>query len=464
MMTRRFALLFAWVFACGDDVVSPADAPFEPLCGVDEPVELLQLGDETVASIRRIREGDDLHVIVVPSEDAAPLPVRSMVMDPCGDEVIEVPTNPSFLVRWDEVLVGCVDSDLVRLSAYDDASPEVIARRGCAVRELGEQRITLAFEPGSDVGHLVALEVTGSEVVVRSLLDGVMTRETDYHPAVAGERVFVQTTDLAIRSVDPSTGVVALEVEHAEPEAWSIHAEAIVYRPPVLDPEHPEPLVIHDRRTGAERTLDAEIPTSWFFGWWDEGVLTARPPGPPVGQRWFWLDTGREVIAPEGTTIETVRSDGLVWLGRIDEATGEYALLRWREDEAPELAWSCTYCGIQYSQAGAYLELLVVTFQDARYALWRIDDAGGPARMLTDAVGYQYHVMDDGRVLTVVTGGEHGPLTLSDGRGGPPVTLVPRVRYYAPALTWLYGEPDEIVYETAPSSGTHALYRAHLAP
>jgi hypothetical protein len=464
-------LLSAWLVACGDDVVDPAAVPLAPLCGEDAPVELLRLDDdEEVGWLRRIGEDGDLHVIVTSADDqdVEPTSRRNAVVDACGEEVIELATDPGYLDHWGDAVVACIGADLVQLSGYDDPSPTVLARRGCAARRVGEQWLTLDVEPEATVGRLVAIDIDGAAITVRELLADVVVGEVGVYPADVDARAVVQTADLAVRSVDPRTGSVVVALEQAHAGAWSILGDRIAYRPPALDAEAPSPLVVRDRRTGAEQSLEADVPMSWWVGWATDDLLTTAPPGPDIGQRWFRLDPLRELVAPEGTHILRARDGGMFWLGRFDETNGEYTLFRWREGEVPQPAMRCPYCSAAPSERGIdHIEVLARTAYAQRFQLWRIDDAGGPPRMLAAEVGgYRYHVMEDDRVLTAIVGGDstHGPLVLYDGTGGPAVTLAPRVSHTASAFTWLYDVPDEVLYEAVPRDGTHALYRARLAP
>ncbi len=470
---------FRWVVpplllvACGPDV---GETPLEPLCGEDGPVELLQLADdEEVGWIRRLGEAGELFVRTAnagepATEDPSSYWRRHVVIDACGEEVIELATPTTVLERHDDAFLGCTDAGLAWLSDYADPEPTILARGGCVASAgpIGERWVSIDVEPGAETGRLVAIEASGATVDVRVILDDVLASVPPYFPvAVATEgRVFVQTGDLAIRSVDPDTDEVEVEVEQAEPRAWAVRGDVIAYRSPVLDPEQqPAPIVIRNHRTGAEQTLEAEIDPSWGLTWLVDGVLTAARPG-RLHERWFRLETLQEVIAPEGMDIETVRSDGLVWLSRLDEATGELEIFRWREGEAPQQAWSCTSCSVRPWWAESFIEVTVQTPQANRLELWRLDDAGGAAQMLSDAIGAHYLVMDDGRVLTVITGtdGEHGPLTLSDGMGGESETLAARIHHHSIVFTESYDVPREIVYEAVPQGGPRGLYRARLAP
>ena len=475
---RRLARLSVFLpvvlVGCRDDVVDPSDVHFEPQCDEQGPVELLRLGDdEQVGRVARVGDevDGDIHVLVISTDDAqgdAPTGRRNVVVDRCGEEATELAPGITSVTRWGAVLVGCLDGDLVRLSRYDDPSPTLLARRGCAARAVGDDLwVTIEAEPGATEGRLVSLELDGSGVEVRELLDGAVVGGpgTFTAPTVIDDRAFVRTTDFALVSVSPRTHDVRIELEQAD--AWSTHPHALAYRAPVVDPDEPTPIIVRDRRTGAEQTLDAEIPASWRFGWFADGVLGAGPSLPSLTYRWFRLDPLRELVPPEGMRIETVRSDGLVWLSQLDETNGDTSFFRWREGQAPQHALTCTYCGVAQAYRGDFIEVMVQTRYEHLVDLWRLDDDGGPARPLASAINREYHVMGDDRVLTVPVGHsfDHGPLQLHDGSGGPTVTLAPRVHRHAAGLTWLYDVPDEVLYVADPSAshGTHALFRAKLS-
>jgi hypothetical protein len=456
--------------ACHEDAVEPADMGFEPLCGEVGAVELLALADdEEVGWVERV-DDDDLLVLVGHVEDfihhEARTWQRSVVVDECAKTVTELPAGSSSLERWGDVLVACIDDDLFQLESYDDPSPELLAQRGCATQSLGELWLTTESAPGSAIGRLLALEVVGSTIEVRELVDGVFGHVTaPRFPAVVDGRVFVQTADSSVRSVDPWTGELALELESAQPDRWVVSADMIVYRAPALDPELPAPVLLRDRRTGVETTLGVEVPTSWSSVWWNEDVLTVRPSGSPDEARWFRLDPLRELVPPAGMIIEKVRADGLMWLSTVDVA-GTLTVLRGREGEAPAPVFLCEDCYLpSYAWRTDYLDVLVETDAPEQHELWRLDDPEAPARMLAGGVGRSYHMLDDERVLSVRPDGalQKGPLQLFDG-SDEPVTLVSRVNRSANVLTSSYDVPDEVIYESAQHGGAHALFRARLSP
>jgi len=464
---RRVIVLTLWLVACGEEA-DPTNAYFEPLCGKDGPVELLGLGgDEQVARFERVSEDGDLHIRVSNSDQTEW--VRSAVVDECGELVAEPGMEILGMTRWGDALVGCTTSyDLARFAAYDDPSPVVLARRGCGARPLGELFVTYDVEPEGTTGRLVALEPMGAEVMVRVLVEDVVTE--DQSATVAGDRAFVQTSDLAVHSVDARTGEVTLELEQAG--LWSASANAIAYQAPDLGPDEAAPLVFRDRGTGTDETLDVGLRSSWSLRWFEGALLAEAPYDPskePVDPRWFRADPARELVAPTDTRIEVVRADGLVWLG-LHHTNDDYELLRWHEGEAPQSAMTCTDCTL--SQRGSdFIDVLVNAGFTGRYELWRLDDSGGPARQLASPVGLTYRVMDDGRVVTVLVGQdfEFGALELVNGSEGDSVTLAPRVNLFASLIDALSDglhddTPDEILYEAWPSHGTHAVYRARLSP
>lgn len=467
-MARRLALVALALTACRDEVANPANVHFDPLCGGEGPVELLRLGDdEEIGWIDRIGDEGDMLVIVGPTDEALTDEMhpeqRRLVIERCGGEAVELSPNIAFLWSVGDVLFACLDRDIVRMESYDDPSPAVLTRGSCGMRSVGDRWVALDIAHGSTSARLVSIDVTSSRVSVEPLVEDILVADPDFveAPAVVDEHVFVQTTDLAIHQVDLDTGEISLELEAAQ--MWSVHASSLAYRAPGPSPDEPGPLVVRDRRTGTEQTLDAELPTSWRFWWWTDEVLRAGPGGSLV-RRWFWTDPLREIVPPEGTQIETVRDDGLVWLTRVAEHPTAVEILRWREDEAPQLAMTCTMCGVVPSARS--IEVVVTTPFAYEHELWRLDDTGGPARMLAYPVGDEYLATDDERVLTVVYGSDsqHGPLLLHDGSEDPPVTLAPRVRRHAIDFTALYDEPGEILYEAVPQHGTHALFRARLSP
>ena len=469
MMRGLVLLSSSLLVACGPDLGDPADAEFEPLCGQEGPVELLALAaDEEVVWADRISGSDDVHVRVkvdghVGDDDPALLR-RNVVLDGCGEVVAEVASGVDSLMWWDDALIGCIEHDLVTLPSYDSPSPTLLLRQGCGrVRPMGDRWLAVDAEPDATLGRVVAIERTGGAVSVRTLVDEILADGV----RMVDDELFVQTPDLAVHRVDPSTGELELELEQAAD--WSMSSNVVVYRLPSADPAVPSPLLVRDRRTGAEETFEPGVPTD-DFTWMADGLLaTWAADAPPEEWRYFRVEPLRELDVPAGTYITRQRDDGSFWLLRGVLSQSDQELLSWREGEAPQSAWSCTSCRVVVaSRASDYSEWLVESLDSEERELWRYTDAGGPPRLLGNALRGG-EVLDDGRVLTVRVGDddEHGPLLLADDLSDPDgstVTLVSNVDVASIYFTLEYDVPGELVYEATLEDGKHGLFRDRLAP
>lgn len=451
--------------ACNDPGVDPGEVGFAPLCGQDGPVELLALvADEEVLSVFRIGDGEEIQVRVrteyVPD---VPLEIRrNIVIDECGGVVAEVASTVHYLRRWDDVLLGCIDDDLVWLTDYDDLSPSILARNGCEVRQVGDHWVTRDTASDSEIGRIVTIETEGSSVRVRELVDAASVLRATVSRGVDGE-ILVQTPELAVYRIDPDTGARTLLLEQAAEGKWSVNGDAISYQLPSSDPDEPAPLIVRDQRTGAEQTVDPGFPVL-SFGWFGDGVLGTS--GLSIGDlQWFRLDPLRALALPDGTEILSVRDDGSFWLQRRDFTLDAYELLSWREGEAPQSELTCTTCRpVAIARTDSYVDVEVELDGPERREVWRLDPAG-PARMIGNALNAGT-VLDDDRVLTVRVDDdrEHGPLLLVDEANESEVTLVPRVDAASIWFTLGFDVPDEIVYEEEHDDGTSSLARARLAP
>lgn len=461
--------------ACGDEH-DPADLYLEPLCGDQRVVELLEFPGESINGVERLSEDDDLYVELLDldvTDDGVVTSTRGVVVDRCGEEVTELQPGITDVMPLGDALVACRDGDLVRLARYDDPSPVLLARHSCHAMPVGDRWVAITADPEAETGTLVALEVEGSEIEVRPLLDDLdlpaipeapgLVEQPTHVPNVIGSQVFAWTTSGALFSVDPRTGETRLELEREQVQAVSFDEAAIAYRAPVPPGQNLAPIVLRDRRTGADQPLAAEIPAWWVFFWKAPGVLTVTPQAGSSQARWFLLDPVRELVVPPGMDAEKVRADGYAWLGQRDEATGGVSLMRWREGEEPRVVLTCTKCEPAWIDHEVdWIDVLIETETPARYELWRLDDHEGPARLLADGVGEEYEVLDDGRLLSVplVMSGQWGPLELFESADEPGVALFRSVARFSTSFTVDHGGGD-ILYVSG-LGRRPGLFRARL--
>ena len=449
--------------ACNDPRVDQddlGDVDFAALCGQDGPVELLALAaDEEMLTVDRIGDGDEIHVRVMVDEerglDEPPQVLRSAVIDACGGVIAELASPAYDLQRWGDVLVGCIDGDLVWLTDYDDPSPSVLVRGSCSAPLVGDRRVAIDGR-----GSVVTIDTEGSAVMVRELVEAGSI-DIAVRPGDDGE-ILVQTPELAVERVDPHTGARELLLAQAAEQRWGIQSDAMAYQLPSADPDAPSPVILRDRRTGAEQPLDPGFPVV-RFGWYDEALLLTAGADPDQLQ-WYRLDPVRALELPADTTLVRLRHDGLLLLERHNPTLNRYELLLWREGESPQLEWACPSCSaIVIERANAYSGYLMQTADPGQQEMWRFDRAGGPPRLVGNAIG-SGTVLDDDRVLSVRVGDdrEHGPLLLAHELGEDDVTLAPRVDISAIRFTIGFDAPGEVVYEAVDDDGTSTLERARL--
>lgn len=465
VVLRLLSLSLLGLVACNDPGVDPDDVELEPLCGQDGAVELMALAaDEEVLSVVRIDDGDEIQVRVKaddPPEE--PLAIRrNVVIDECGGVIADVAPAVYHLRTLGDVLLGCVDEDLVWLTDYDDPSPSVLARKGCDVRQVGDHWVTRDTASDSEIGRIVTIATEGSAVRVRELVDAPSVLRAMVSRGVDG-KILVQTPELAVYRIDPDTGARTLLLEQAAEGEWTTNGDAIAYQLPSVDPDEPAPLILRDQRTGAEQSVDPGFPVL-SFGWYGDGVLGTS--GPSIGDlQWFRLDPLRVLALPEGTDLLMVRDDGSFWLQRRDFTLDTYELLSWREGEAPQSELTLASYGlVATARTDTYVDVQVELDGPEHREVWRLDPAGGRPRLIGNAFNVGM-VLDDDRVLTVRVGEDRrqGPLLLVDEVSESEVTLVPSVDSFSIWFTLGFAAPGEIVYEEEHDDGTASLARARLA-
>jgi hypothetical protein len=437
-------------------------------CGREGSVALLVLSDdERVEWTDRVNDDGDLYVTIGPLDRAQDGPFRRVVIDVCGDDAVDVVAPAAWLKDFGDTMFGCVDSDLVQFAGPDDPAPRLLAVRGCAVREVGGTWVTTAGREADAGADLWEIRVSGSDVELRPLLQDIRVHDgSEYGDAavVQGQLAYVQTADLAVHAVDPGAGTSHVVIAAAH--SFTVGPAGIVYRPPIRDGAELAPLLALDPAGGAVTVLADDLPASWRLGVQRDACLNVYEPGPGPMTRWFCRDPWREVQPPAGHRIVTIRAGGTTWLRQATlegDTTEQFS--RWREGESPRPVMTCEHCFISSTHAGDFIDVMVAIPTSGRFEVWRIDDAAGEPRRLSDEVSDETAVLPDGRLLTVLHGHSSGtgPLVLEDTSG--PVTLEPRVRQKAPLLTQVYGVPGDIVYETVPEEdGIHGLFRARLRP
>lgn len=471
-MARHAWLSVILLLGCGGESVPPDSVDFDRICGVDGPVPLLELaGDETVSVLTRTDDGEVFvrtTIQTTTAEGVSTLTVAgSWLIDACGEDRRAI--SPQFLVAraWAGLELACMDLDLVEI---DDQGARVLARRGCFAREsIGGVLVTRDAALGSTVGRLVAIRPGPDGAIVDTLLPEILVDPVSIPPLQATEdRVFHQTPDLALVSVDPRTGETVVEIERV---ARHFHASQrhVAYRLPPDDPNDenaPAPLFLRNRGTGADVTLAEDVPTSMPVVV-DGAIVMAGYPASYPPPRWFRTADGSEILPPSpGVVIAEVNGDGLVWLARSGASGWSEAttFFRWPPDEEPRMVTSCQRChGWRVRDS-----LLILEAPDPpkprRLLLARSE--GGLAFELAAPVGRRHLIKHDDRVLTVLdTVDEHGTLVLYDYRnGGAAQTIATNVHERALYRTTLLNADDELFYEQRDPDGGYTLYRARLPP
>lgn len=479
MRSRRLArplpslLVVSSLVACSDRgvVETGDDDRFEPVCGQDGPVVLATAeADEDIRWLSRVDGSDDLHVRIdargTPAPGEPPDIRAQAVIDECGDPVADVVVDVGYL-RWRQgVLFGCMAGDLVRLEGYDDPAPSILARGDCSPSEVGEWWVALDAEDDAETGRLVSIEVEGSSVRARPIVDEVAFGGGSHGYQLSGDEIFVQTPELAVEQVDPRTGARARVLEQVDDGRWHVRGDVVVYQGPRVDPAVPSPLVVRSRATGAEQTVSTTLPVDWFS--LEDDVLHTTSVVPPSEQRfqWFELDPLRPLALPEGTGVAWRQADGTLALTRYEPGQPGFEVLLWSETEPVRALFDCPDCRLTLSFFFTeHTDMLFARSSPVRDEVWRFEHAGGPPVYLGERTSTA-EVLDDGRVLSVRVGddGEHGPLQLWGDQGEPVTTLDDDVTRRSIDFTLGLRAPGEVAYAAIEGDGSLTLLRARLAP
>jgi hypothetical protein len=470
---RRLAIAACLATGCSDDSIATA---FQPLCGDDRPVELLALADdERVASVDGLGPTDELLVVTIATDEdgqptqSPPQVMQKVVVDRCGEEIVEAAPDLMFMERWGEVLVGCTeDGELVQLRDPSDpagSSRRLLARHACGPLATSQGHVVVDVDDAAGTARMLSLRTNGTELSVSTLLEGVAMREDGQVMPLAvviEDRVLVRTSEMQVVSVDATSGDARVEVEAAF--EFSASADAIVYRAPGADAEAPTPMVLRDRETKVDEVLDSSVAPSWH-GWlgMEPGIVLLTDYGPGgAPDRWFRMNPAREVEAPTGMKIAAVRANGLVWLTRFDAATETLEVFRWHEGESPELAMVCRDCFALGGWSERGLLVLQRTPRLDRRELLRLDDEGGGAARTIGMVGTEFVLLEEDRVLTVLDeGGEkRGALVFYEGVDGEGWEIAGDVEWRSLRWTEWAAGAGEVLFEAWDGGGGHGLYRA----
>lgn len=464
-MARHTWLAGILLLGCGADDVPPDGVDFDRICGVDGPVPLLELAESEFVSILMRTSDRELLASVVqttsPTGEWTWTITDTWLLDECGEAMQDASTALRPIDDWEGLPIACdpTSRDLVELDDRGSRARRVLARGGCSASTIAGVLVARDAAPGSTVGRLVRVRPGPDGAIVETLLPEIFVDpEWSGLIQVFEGRAFERTPDLALVSVDPSTGETAVE---AEPVARVFGASSrhVIYRHPPdgEDESVPGPLFLRDRRSGAEVTLAEDVPASWYVKV-DDAIAGAWSLAGDGQRRLFWTD-GSELLPPTpGVDIIGVRPDGLVWLRRAywSRTPVMTTYYRWPRGEAPRLVMECWRCEGHVRRGE--LEIL----DERRLSV--VSAEGGMAFELAAPVDSNYARLYDDRVVTMLDEvDEHGTFVLHDH--GIPKTIAANVRRNAVEHTARAGlELGEVFYEQRNPDGTHTLYRARLPP
>ena len=445
----------AAAIGCGPDEAVPEPQGLAPVCGEEGPVELLRL--DTHPWVWAIGGSSDLQVSVGG---------RSVVLDECGDLLAEVDPSVQGFYWLDDTLLGWTrdeqpgsDEPIFDLQAWPEygGEPTPVARRvWTAAWENG--RLVLERDETLTRGRLLWVHSDANGLTVDELVDGVdLETNPGFGFVPVGARVLIQTIDDGVQSIDPRTG--DSEVVLGPVPRWTANLRWLAYA------EAPgaagfRSVFVRDRESGVEHRLASDVPGAWRASVFltSEHVLTV---GDGHGAaRWFHLDPPREIEVPHDASVLWVHPDGAAWWF-LPEDDGVLGSLWFQPSPSGQTR---VRHGEWMWRIGAGEDS--VDFGTRRHdGFVDVDRATPDGRLERIAVieSSRYHRDDRGRYLTSKARDEYGPLVFYDGVDPEGQTVVPAAHRDSTNLSTRYGELEDILYESDPASGTHALFRARIA-
>lgn len=444
----------AVVVALGCGLDEPPPQVLDPVCGREGPMELLRLDADTTAWAIGIGGSTDLRVLAGE---------RSVVLGECGERLAEV--DPSvFNFRWlGNTLLGWTrrdvseDADLMAWSAYD-GDQSTVARRATT---LLFQDGMLVLEPHETLEQSRLLWVRDGDegLAITELVDDA---DLGPNPGVGvvtvGAQVLIQTVGDGVISLDPHTGHAEPMLPH--PRAWTANHRWLAHAEPA-DDAGVHAVYVRDRETGVDQRLAADVPAAWDASLHLSSEQVLRVIGGPGNARWFHLDPPREISAPQNATVLGVHPDGAAWWFVPDH------------DRSLGSLWFQTSQGARHvvrhgarmwaiDRHEAWIDFATRRGSDPFLDVYRATP-DGQLRRIAIIDDTRSIVDEDGRHLTFQGSGDYGPLVLYDGVDPEGITVLPWVDRDTTSRSVHYGDFEDIIYESDPATGTHALFRARIA-
>jgi hypothetical protein len=440
-LDRLVAIAVLCCSACADELVGPLPAEFEPLCGQDQPLRLLELDAglplEWVA-VRRHTQRFSIRL----SREQPGFVTELWTVDPCGEHPAPFELASVGWVefaQWPDRVFECLSGTEIRGHDIDGERPPVsfVIRDVCELfTELYPVEVPgglLSIAGEGSVGPLVLQrwsEAEPSAPVEQIVLADIDLDRSDPHEslqdellAVADGTVFTITSEaqlLAISLADLSSEVLASEVRQLEVDASGRYVVWQSTAVSAVDDWVEGPIYLHDRSDGTtvqigDTALDYSAGHSLDFASVDLAFLADDLWGETGVHRWIELASGDPVELPAaGWPLRPVGDHHIVF-HHYDHATMQRRFdIVDLDTGALELVVQGQFAAIRDDAAGLSLlrepggELLFV-------------DYAGHERVLAHHAHPRWLASPDGRVITPLTETEDaaiGRLVLID-----PVTL-----------------------------------------
>lgn len=449
------AMMVAAPLACTDDTARDG-VELEPRCGGETAIEVVELGPgEGVYSVSPFDE--DRVLVRIGTETEVQ---RTVVASTCGGAPEPVSPGVSWVFEHDGVLLGCDDDNaLVQLRELGDPSPQLLVERGCASARNEFGMVAIESAEGSTTGRLLRLRVQGQAIVREPLLEDLRVPTFPYlYNGLLRDEAGAVGNDGTLRVVNIVSGAVTPIADAVD--TWYPVEDRMLVRHGPGAPEGEGAIRLVDRHAGTNEVLTIAGANDRIAFMHD--TLFVGLDGPAQTQLQV-VDArdGRPIVPPAGFTVGGAPAPGVLWLSRFAD-DGFVTHFRWREGEAPVEIASCYACGLRAVSApdGA-----LISGDAPAPTLWFAEADGGAAQQLAGPVGREFALLEDRRVLTVPGSDDvEGPLLVFDPDEPAPLVLAEQVSPWSTYLTDTYrGDPRDVLYESAPLDGAHALQLVRLA-